>query len=124
MVNPIRIDNRRNTSIPKFKPPQFNAPKKKNHHSRKRQIAKALSKVSQEVAETYGYPLEDFTTYLKSWKGKVLHEVEEEDGVPITYYLTFSSPQWTWDNLCGREGIYTIDAKTLKAIDFEMTIIN
>jgi hypothetical protein len=48
----------------------------------------------------------------------------DRGGTAVLYYLNFSSPAWTWQALCGREGIYTVDATSLKSQGFEETSMN
>lgn len=65
-----------------------------------------------------------------------LHEIEREAlgrkkreavarGVPESAeWLYFTSPAWTWENLCGREGWLLYDAATKTQYDFVMTVMN
>lgn len=87
-------------------------------------LANQLQSAYASIKDSYEYPLDDLIDYLRETQKKPIHEVEESAGVAIRYFLMFSSPPETWEALCGRQGIYTIDAKTLQAINFSITIMN
>ena len=83
-----------------------------------------LEEMRSSIEESYEYPLADLIDYLKKAKQRGNNEVEEDSAGAQRYYLYFSSPAETWQMLCGRAGIYTVDAETLKAVDFNLTILN
>ncbi|QDV29087.1 hypothetical protein Spb1_09550 [Planctopirus ephydatiae] len=87
-------------------------------------LANQLQNAYDSIKDTYNYPLDDLIEYLQQTQSKPIHAVEESAGVAIRYFLMFSSPPETWEALCGREGIYTVDARTLRAINFDITIMN
>lgn len=87
-------------------------------------LANQLRNAYDSIKDSYDYPLDDLIDYLRQTQGKPIHAVEESAGVAIRYFLMFSSPPETWKALCGREGIYTVDARTLRAINFDITIMN
>ncbi|HMU28430.1 MAG TPA: hypothetical protein PKA56_06220 [Solirubrobacterales bacterium] len=39
-------------------------------------------------------------------------------------WIYFESPEWTWQNLCGRSGWLLIDPETIDQYDFVMTMMN
>ena len=41
-----------------------------------------------------------------------------------TRWIYFSSPDWTWQRLCGREGWLLYDPETKTQLDFVMTVMN
>lgn len=84
----------------------------------------ALREVDYATMTTYAYPLRDLIANLLDSEDSNKNEVEELNGQPVQYILHFSSPPPTWELLCGRAGIYTVDAKTLKAESFELTTMN
>lgn len=87
-------------------------------------IARRLVRLDAAIADTYKFPVEDLVYHLRKRRKNVESEVEEENGVAIKYYLDFSSPQDTWGELCGRAGIYTVDAESLRAIGFHTTSLS
>tara|TARA_B100000686_G_scaffold170919_1_gene178165 strand:+ start:322 stop:1008 length:687 start_codon:yes stop_codon:yes gene_type:complete len=46
-----------------------------------------------------------------------------ECGNPVTVIL-FTSPPWTWENLCGREGYLTICDECRAQLGFQQTVMN
>ncbi len=87
-------------------------------------LANHLRNAYDSIKDSYDYPLDDLIDFLQKTQNKPIHAVEESAGVAVKYFLYFSSPPSTWKALCGREGIYTVDAKTLRAISFEISIMN
>jgi len=87
-------------------------------------LVERLERLYPSALSTYEYPLEDLIAHLRGRAEGTEHEVEEEDGHPLRYFLGFSSPGETWAMLCGRSGIYTIDAETLEATAFDYTAIS
>jgi len=88
------------------------------------ELADRLENVDESISRTYRYPLSDLIANLREYDEKAVNEVEDEDGFPKYYYLQFRSPPLTWQLLCGRAGIYKIDASTLKVISFQLTEMN
>jgi hypothetical protein len=41
-----------------------------------------------------------------------------------TRWIYFSSPPWTWEQLCGREGWLLYDPATERQLEFVMTVMN
>ena len=90
-----------------------------------RSIADRLETLSPSIAEGYEYPLSHLIANLRESGGDMENYVElDRSGTAVLYYLNFSSPAWTWEALCGREGIYTVDATSLKSQGFEETSMN
>lgn len=87
-------------------------------------LALRLEDLYLSVSESYEYPLKDLIDNLRNSKQRRKNEVEEMAGKATKYFLRFSSPDETWEMLCGRAGIYTVDAESLKAIDFQLTLMN
>lgn len=87
-------------------------------------LAERLKRLDPSAASIYEYPLEDSIAHLRGRAEGADHEVEEEDGHPLRYFLGFSSPDETWAMLCGRAGTYTIDAESLEATAFDYTAIS
>lgn len=87
-------------------------------------LVQLLEKLDRSVADKYEYPIKDLVEYLRNYPDSTENEVVELDGEPLRYRLHFSSSPETWSNLCGRAGIYIIDAKTLESLDFEVTLMN
>ncbi|ADG66045.1 hypothetical protein Plim_0193 [Planctopirus limnophila DSM 3776] len=87
-------------------------------------LANQLQNAYDSIQDSYEYPLDDLIDYLQQSQSEPIHEVEESDGVAARYFLYFSSPPETWEALCGREGIYTVDAKTLRANNFDISVMN
>jgi hypothetical protein len=83
-----------------------------------------LEELLSSIEESYAYPLDDLIDNLKNPKQREKNEVEEDNGVALMYYLHFSSPDETWALECGCAGIYTVDAGSLKAVDFNLTRMN
>ena len=78
------------------------------------------------IQSSYEYPLSDLIRNLND-PGQNRYneiEIENENGSPVKYYLRFSSPPSTWQGLCGCAGIYTVDAQSLRALDFTMTAMS
>jgi len=90
-----------------------------------RSIADRLESLSPSIAEGYEYPLSDLIANLRESGGEMENYVElDRNGTAVLYYLHFSSPAWTWESLCGREGIYTVDATSLQSQGFGITLMN
>ena len=51
-------------------------------------------------------------------------EVLEEGASESTQWIYFSSPDWTWEQLCGREGWLLYDPKSKHQHGFLMTLMN
>lgn len=83
-----------------------------------------LEELRSSIHDSYEYPLNNLIDNLKDPEQNKDNEVEENNGHALRYYLHFSSPAITWRMLCGRAGIYTVVAASLKAIDFELTCLN
>ncbi len=82
------------------------------------------SESDEGVRLSYDYPMSDLIRFLDSGRMRHRHRVELSAGRVVRYFLFFRSPEVTWLNLCGVEGIYRVDAATLRAEDFEMTCMN
>jgi len=97
---------------------------KRRELTRKEQkdILSRMKNLRPDIEDSYNYPLQDLIDYLENntsarYEGK--NKIETgDDGIPSYLFLYFTSPRNTWQNLCGVEGIYKIDAATLRAIDF------
>ena len=87
-------------------------------------LAAALEQLPAELSSTYAYPLGDLISILQNPRRQTGHEVEEASGRAVTYYLRFSSPPKTWEMLCGVAGIYEVDAHTLEAREFHLSVIS
>jgi len=87
-------------------------------------LALRLEEMKSSIQESYEYPLDDLIDNLKNSKQINNNEVEEDSNRALRYFLHFSSPYETWEMLCGRAGIYTVDARSLKALDFQLTVMN
>ncbi len=83
-----------------------------------------LEEQRSSIEESYEYSLEGLIDYLKHSTRWRKNEVEEEFGNAVRYYLHFSSPADAWEMMCGRAGIYTVDATSLQAIEFELIVMN
>ena len=83
-----------------------------------------LENMKSSIEESYEYPLEDMIENLRDPKQRKRNEIEEKNGKADKYYIHFTSPSWTWEMLCGRSGVYTIDATSLKALNFELGLMN
>lgn len=101
----------------------MNTRRKLSREEQEEMIAR-LQALPSTIAESYKFPLKDLIDNLKDPVLSMDYEVEENEGVPVKYCLHFSGSLMTWKMLCGSSGIFTVDAATLKAIDFRMTLIN
>jgi hypothetical protein len=109
--------------------------RRKLSRKERRTLIRRLQELDPSVAETCGYPLRSLTAFVEAG-GKLFawlrparrlvgdDEVEEEDGKIVTYFLWYSTPPITWSMLCGRAGIYTIDADSLKKLSFKVMVLN
>ncbi|MCB8971483.1 MAG: hypothetical protein M9964_08630 [Solirubrobacterales bacterium] len=50
--------------------------------------------------------------------------VVAEGASPLTRWIYFSSPSWTWEQLCGREGWLLYDPESERQFQFVMTVMN
>ena len=101
----------------------------------RRSLIRRLRELDPSVAETCGYPLKNLIAFVEEG-GKIFSwlrperrlvgddEVEVEDGKIVTYLLGYSTPPIIWSRLCGRAGIYTIDAVSLNKLSFELLVQN
>jgi hypothetical protein len=87
-------------------------------------LALRLEEMKSSIQESYDYSFDDWIDNLKNSKQINNNEVEEDSNRALRYFLHFSSPNETWEMLCGRAGIYTVDARSLKALDFQLTVMN
>ncbi|MFM2177030.1 MAG: hypothetical protein RL015_1128 [Verrucomicrobiota bacterium] len=87
-------------------------------------LALRLEEMKSSIQESYDYSFDDWIDNLKNSKQINNNEVEEDSNRALRYFLHFSSPYETWEMLCGRAGIYTVDARSLKALDFQLTVMN
>ena len=101
----------------------MNTRRKLTSHEQSSLVAR-LEELRSSIEDSYEYPLDDLIDNLKNPKQRKKNEVEEDNGVALRYYLHFSSPDETWELECGCAGIYTVDAGSLKAVDFNLTLMN
>ena len=87
-------------------------------------LAQRLEGSVSTVGESYEYPLADLIENIRNPEQNKSNEVDEVGGSPVRYILRFVSPKETWESLCGRAGVYTVDATTLQAIDFSLEEMN
>lgn len=98
--------------------------RRKLTHEKQDALVTRLEELRLSIGENYEYPLDDLIDNLKNPEQRKNNEVEEDNGVALKYYLHFRSPDKTWEMLCGRAGIYTVDAVTMRALHFKLTLMN
>ena len=89
-------------------------------------LVKRLRESRASIRKSYQYPFDDLIAYLKkqNWWLGTRSQVEECGQTAETYFLHFRSPPSTWRGMCGRQGIYIVDAESLKALRFDIHIMN
>ncbi len=87
----------------------------------------------QNESREYEFPLEDIIECIENVEFQLHHNpktARKEYGASIApetencFWFYFKSPQWTWENLCGRAGWMVLSKKDLKQIDFFLEIMN
>ncbi len=88
-------------------------------------IIERLENADPSITISYEYPVDDLLANLKENADAANEFVEiDSEGNHIQYLLNFCSPAWTWEELCGAAGIFTIDAASLKSLGFEISVMN
>ena len=79
---------------------------------------------SANAMEVY-FPWDDVLASMKSQPDRVcISDIQCPDCGEKYVALYFSSPAWTWRNLCGRAGTMKICTKCLKQENFMLEIMN
>jgi len=98
------------------------------------EIAEKLDQLEIIVSRyVYRYPIQDITRSMrdvelqslynsndaiKNYGNKLNHPMDD------CIWFWFESPDWTWENLCGRAGWMVISRSELKVIDFFLETMN
>lgn len=61
---------------------------------------------------------------LRSRLEKAQQDAVAEGASASTRWIYFSSPPWTWEQLCGREGWLLYAPATKEQLEFVMTVMN
>lgn len=87
-------------------------------------LANQLDKVNEQTGQTYCYPIADLIAWMREHPDSLKHRGQLEGGKMRKVFLHFKSPAYTWKMLCGREGVYTVDPKTLCAEAYDFICMN
>jgi len=88
-------------------------------------IIEWLENADPSITNAYEYPIDNLLANLKETAGAANEFVEiDSEGNHMHYLLNFCSPAWTWEELCGAAGIFTIDAASLRSLGFEISVMN
>ncbi|MBN8868274.1 MAG: hypothetical protein J0H66_00165 [Solirubrobacterales bacterium] len=60
----------------------------------------------------------------RNWMCELRDETIRKGASQNTHWIYFSSPEWTWQNECGREGWLLIDYLTLEQHDFVLRVMS
>lgn len=68
--------------------------------------------------------LEELPPDLLKEMNKMRERVLSEGASPSTKWIYFESPEWTWENLCGRAGWLLYDPDAGKQHEFYVEVMN
>ena len=91
-----------------------------------KQIVERLKLLDEATAGSYDYPVEHLIDYMEKSRRQEEHfrDFDQQSGRTIAYVIFFSSPDETWNMLCGRAGYYSLHPVTLECLAFQLTVLS
>ena len=86
-----------------------------------------------KTIKSFGMPIEDVVECMRDTKLQSQHDVQKaiahygdtiKNPPEDCLWFWFESPDWTWEQLCGRAGWFVISKSNLRFIDFFLERMN